>query len=398
MSGINHAEANVLVCQRGARHRYAIPQLLQEEGLLSALYTDSTSYSSAGRLARALHRFGITSSRFQALISRKPEGIPRKKIFCSDKLLHSSFAMGLLPHDLSPVFKRWGLRGANVVYSMCGEDFAFLEWAKGQGAKILIDVFIHPGTARIINEESMALTGKPSDDNLSVEDFEEHFLKSFELADLLLCPSSWVASGVRAYAPEHAEKIRIVPYGSSLTLRESITAEPVSGRVLFAGREALRKGIHHLAAAVAEVKKRGLEIDARLAGMNIEDVAWVEHHEVLNCLGTLPMDRMHQEFETADVFVLPSLSEGQAGVLLEAMASGCPVIATEESGVDFKPDCGILIPRGNVKALADAIESVVRDRAFRNKLANGALKQAQEFSMASWKERLAGVVNEAVRL
>ena len=394
MSDLNENNVKVLVCQRGARHRYAIPRLLEEAGMLTALYTDSCVHSPVGRLASMLPVLAARVPRMQALASRKPRGIPKDKVFSSDRLLYSSFSQGLISSRLDPVYKRWGLRGANVVYNMNGEDADFLEWAKRQGAKLIIDIFVHPDTARIVEKEMFHYTGKSGVDASWIEAVEGHFRRCFALADVILCPSGWVAEGVREYTPQDVEKICIVPYGSSLDIHDSINETPMVGRIFFAGREALRKGLHYLADAARILRARGMEIDVRVAGISHDELAWMKNHRELNCLGTLPLNLMHNEFERADVFVLPSLSEGQAGALLEAMACGCPVIATRESGVDFEPGCGITVPSRNTEALAQAIMTVIGDRDHRNQLARGALQQAESFSMEKWKERLAEVVQE----
>jgi len=383
----------VLVCQHGARHRYAIPKMLEEAGMLAALYTDSSAYSPAGRAAHRLIKAGVDFSRLVALASRKPTGIPRHKVFSYD-----DFPVSRLFGNLGGKFKKAGSQGANVVYSMCGEDPAFLRWAKEQGIKLVIDVFVHPGTERIIEGESLRYLGKSRSRASWIEAVENHFRGSFELADIILCPSDWVAEGVREYAsePKFIDKIRIVPYGSSLEIRDSINENPVVGRVLFAGREVLRKGLHYLADATRILRHRGLELDVRVAGVSCNEVSWMSNAGELSCLGNLPMDMMHHEFEQADVFVLPSLSEGQAGVVLEAMACGCPVIATRESGIDFEPGCGIAIPSRDSEALANAIGNVVGNRSFRTELATGALGQALEYSIDAWKKRLVAVVEEVV--
>lgn len=384
---------NVLVVQHGARHRYAIPRLLEEAGMLTALYTDSCVRSPVGRLASRLSSLTSKTSRMQALASRNPLGIPQHKVFSSDRPLYSSLSRGLISPHLSSVYKRWGLRGANVVYSMSGEDADFLEWAKGQGAKIIVDVFIHPGSNRIVADEERHLLGT-SDDSL-VMAVEAHFNRVFGLADILLCPSEWVADGVRTFSPEHTHKIRIVSYGSTVGVVEEINS-PTVGRILFAGREPLRKGLHYLAKATRLLRQNGLAIDVRVAGVAPDEISWMEYREELNCLGTIPMEQMKWEYASADVFVLPSLSEGRAGVLLEAMASGCPVIATRESGVDFQDGSGITVPSRNADFLADAINRIVGNRQERNRFAGGALRHASDFSMGAWKKRLVNVVGEAV--
>ncbi|VGO14806.1 GDP-mannose-dependent alpha-(1-6)-phosphatidylinositol monomannoside mannosyltransferase [Pontiella desulfatans] len=381
---LKHGDPLVLVCQRGARHRYAIPCLLEESGILAALYTDSCAYSRAGRLSSALVKSGFHLERAAALAKRVPAGVPRAKIFASDLPL---IAKG---NRLPRTYVRWGLSGADAIYSMYGEDMAFLEWAKGEGAAVIVDVFVHPGTNRIVGDEQFRVLGRRESFFSNAED--DHSRRAFEIADILLCPSEWVADGVREFAPECAGKVCVSPYGSSVVPNESIN-EPVPGRILFAGRDPLRKGLHHLAEAAAMLKAEGMDLDVRVAGVSAEEVGWMAHRECLNCLGTVPMEQMKQEYARTDLFVLPSLSEGQAGVLLEAMACGCAVMATRESGVDFEPGCGVTVPVGNPRALADAIGKVVADPAYRRDLAQGALGQSRNYSMEAWRQRLVACVH-----
>ncbi len=387
-----NGDPRVIVCQHGARRRYAVPRLLEEAGMLEALYIDSSAFSLVGRLATLLNAVGIRQRSLDALVARKPIGIPRKKIFSTDSALQEML-QGAPWFDISPTMRRWGLRGANIVYSMCGEDHDFLRWAKGQGAKIIIDVFVHPLTTRLVGEENARIKNAELDMR-TIKDVEDHFKRSFDLADILICPSSWVAEGVMEFAVEHEEKIRLLPYGSSLKFSDSINKSPVKGRILIAGRHPLRKGIHYLADAAKRVREQGVEIDVHVAGLTDDDVDWVEHKEQLNCIGTVPMSRMREEFRQADVFVLPSLSEGQAGVLLEAMSCGCPVIATKESGVDFNEGCGITVPARDPVALAAAIIDVLSSRERRDQYAENALKQSEIFTTEAWKQRLLDTIKE----
>jgi len=384
----------VLVCQRGARRRYAVPRLLEEAGMLAALYTDSCVYSPVAHIGKFLCLENKVD-RAHALISRNPHGIPKEKIFSSDAPLYSSLFRGLFSADLSSVYKRRGLKGASVVYSMYGEESTFLKWAKSHGAKVIVDVFIHPGTNRIVADEEFHFLGTPVPDSYELED--AHSRNVFALADLLLCPSEWVANGVRDFSPEYAHKIRIVPYGSSLTIAEQIN-KPQPGRILFAGREPLRKGLQYLAKAAELLRREGLEIDVRVAGVSNGEILWMENRGELNCLGRIPMEQMEEEYAQASAFVLPSLSEGQAGVLLEAMARGCAVVATKESGVDLWPGCGVTVPVGDAKALATEIKKIMTNDVYRNDLAKGALRQAAGFSVDAWKLRLVDIVKEAADL
>ncbi|WP_322607553.1 glycosyltransferase family 4 protein [Pontiella agarivorans] len=377
--------------QRGARHRYQIPRMLEEAGLLAALYTDSTVYSPVGRMAGVLCKIGLGVHKLKALALRVPEGIPADKIFSSDReLLHRG--------KLSTVFEKRGLRGASVVYNMNGEDIPFLKYARAHGAKIIVDVFISPKANQNLYAEQQRFKGAGEKGGLSEADCrraEHRGIGAYApLADILLCPSEWVADGVRDFAPDHAHKIRVVPYGSSIEPKRQVDVEP--GRLLFAGRDALRKGLPYLAEAVAQLKSSGLSLQARVAGLTRKECDWMPYADHLEFLGIVPMDKMSQEYERADLFVLPSLAEGQAGVILEALSHGCPVAATRESGVDLiTNENGMLVESRSAAQLADAIKTMVVDRGFRDRIgAQGRYFFEREFAPKVWRSRLVEVVEK----
>ena len=81
----------------------------------------------------------------------------------------------------------------------------------------------------------------------------------------------------------------------------------------------------------------------------------------------------------ADVFVLPSRWEGQPLILQEALAAGCPIVASRAGGIPdlTGDDAALLVPPGDVDALAAAIRRMLTDRAFAQRLAAGARERAR---------------------
>ncbi|MEW6001944.1 MAG: glycosyltransferase, partial [Nitrospirota bacterium] len=84
------------------------------------------------------------------------------------------------------------------------------------------------------------------------------------------------------------------------------------------------------------------------------------------------------------VFVLPSLFEGLPYVLREALACGCPVIATDCQGggpaeILEQGKCGQLVPPRNEKALSEAILRLLRDSELRERLSQSGLERAKDF-------------------
>jgi glycosyltransferase involved in cell wall biosynthesis len=81
----------------------------------------------------------------------------------------------------------------------------------------------------------------------------------------------------------------------------------------------------------------------------------------------------------ADVFVLPSLSEGLPLALLEAMFAACPIIASDVGDVAValgQGDAGILVEPGDAAALARALDFVLSDRTRARQLGERAVRRA----------------------
>jgi glycosyltransferase involved in cell wall biosynthesis len=107
----------------------------------------------------------------------------------------------------------------------------------------------------------------------------------------------------------------------------------------------------------------------------------------------VPRDRIHEEFQQADVFVLPSLAEGSAEVTYEALAAGVPLVVTAAAGSVARDGIeGRIVPECDPAALADAIEQIVEDRAVRNRMAGAARERAREFTWEKYGERLVGTL------
>ena len=81
-----------------------------------------------------------------------------------------------------------------------------------------------------------------------------------------------------------------------------------------------------------------------------------------------------------DVFVLPSLAEGTPNGVIEAMAHGIPVIATNVGGIPDIIDAhsGILVPPGDAAALADAMAMLANDPNRRNEMGAAARERQQK--------------------
>jgi glycosyltransferase involved in cell wall biosynthesis len=112
-------------------------------------------------------------------------------------------------------------------------------------------------------------------------------------------------------------------------------------------------------------------------------------------LGWLPHAEALRQYDWADLFVFTSLRDTSGNVVLEALASGVPVVCLDHQGVRdmVTPACGVKIPVTRpgevIDRLAAALTGLARDPAARAALAAGALERAREYHWDRQGERMA---------
>ena len=176
--------------------------------------------------------------------------------------------------------------------------------------------------------------------------------------------------------------------------RENLTAEkPLHDQiptVLFVGRLAPQKGLVYLLPAIALARKLQ-EFRCLIVGdgeQRDELKATAERLGISS--NVLFLGRVENAFKymrAATLFVLPSVVEGVPYVLLEAMTSGCAVVATESTD-DVKEllgdgQRGVLVPLWDSYALAEAILRILWDKRLRANLIEAGIHYARNFSISS---------------
>ncbi|MGE3314269.1 MAG: glycosyltransferase family 4 protein [Planctomycetaceae bacterium] len=161
------------------------------------------------------------------------------------------------------------------------------------------------------------------------------------------------------------------------------------------------KGLDFLIDAAAQLKQSGVPVELRIAGPGdyretLERRA-VERNLESDVRFLGPVNDMPAFYRSLDLFVLPSLSEGLPLVVLEAMACGTPVVATNVAGtpevIQNEID-GLLVPPSDADALAVAVKRCIEDEALRRRFATaGEARVRAEFGT----ERVAREVSAVYR-
>jgi len=189
----------------------------------------------------------------------------------------------------------------------------------------------------------------------------------------VICVSEAMAERARRQFPHRAADIHACLNGVDEAFFRIVRA-PSDGntlRVLAVGNLIRLKGFDVLIEAVARARCRE-QVQVCIVGDGVEENALRALAVArgvsasFEFAGRLPVADMPERFAGADVFVLSSHSEGRPNVVVEALASGLPVIATDLEGVRgmvVDGDTGWLIPSGDADRLAAALDQADADRA-----------------------------------
>jgi glycosyltransferase involved in cell wall biosynthesis len=181
-----------------------------------------------------------------------------------------------------------------------------------------------------------------------------------------------------------------IPNGVDTTLFAPVPAEPTQTfTIVCVARLIERKGQHHLLQAFAQLRKSSvqpLELtfvgtgDAEPQLRKLADSLLVS--DAVTFKGFMSREQMPLVYREADVFVLPSQQEGMSIALLEAMASGLPVVVTDTGGTAelvTKGQNGEIVPWGDVPALARALHDMLHDEGRRRQMGIESRIRAMQF-------------------
>jgi glycosyltransferase involved in cell wall biosynthesis len=234
-------------------------------------------------------------------------------------------------------------------------------------------------------------------------------------ATLIVTISNSSLEKMQAYYGVDKAKVRIVPNGvdteqfkpttdnAAAKQQFGLAGKPV---VLFVGSLIPRKGLHFLVEAAKKIVKHQADAkfvvvgDGPLKNQLLSNLGEAELSGSFMFLSGLGEDALAAVYACADVFVLPSIQEGQGIVLLEAQASAKPVVAFNVGGVNeavLSGETGLLVNRGDSEELAEAVLKLQADDVLREKMGtNGRRFVVDNFTWDICAERMLAVYREAL--
>ncbi|HBO89202.1 MAG TPA: glycosyltransferase family 1 protein, partial [Acidobacteria bacterium] len=195
------------------------------------------------------------------------------------------------------------------------------------------------------------------------------------------------------------EKITVIPNGIDEQFKITPSVEAIarvqeryqlkSPFLLYVGNVKPHKNLERLIDAFFKLRKDGLTtLTLLIIGDEItkytalrRTVHRYQLHKYVRFLGFVPSDTLSILYRLADAFVFPSLYEGFGLPPLEAMASGTPVITSNVSSLpEVVGNAAMLVDPYDVNSIANGIQTVLEDSAYREKLTQNGLERAKFYS------------------
>jgi glycosyltransferase involved in cell wall biosynthesis len=198
------------------------------------------------------------------------------------------------------------------------------------------------------------------------------------------------------------ERIWIIPPCVNLS-RYTPATEPPRGRplIIHVGRLKRYKSVHHLLGAADILKRKNVDFEVAIVGTG-DDLSRLKKMskklalgDSVRFLGWISEDEKIRLYRRATLAVENSVKEGWGIIVIEANACGVPAVAARSPGlVDSVVDneTGLLYEYGNVEDLADKLESLLRDRNRRERMAAKAVEWARGFSWDSAADSMLSLI------
>jgi len=291
-------------------------------------------------------------------------------------------------------FDRWSLRRLqqlpqppDALIAISGSSLLAGQWLQQHGGVFLCDRgSTHQRFQQDILSEEYAIWGirRPVSDPRDTAREEAIYAQ----ADAITIPSSIaLRSFLQMGVP--AAKLHLIPYGVRLdAFFPTATPDPNTFEVLFAGAAGLRKGLPYLLQAFAVLQH--LRKTLRIAGglqPDLRDLLSRLPTAHVEFLGPVPRARLVDLMSRSHALVLPSIEDGFGLVLSEAMACGCPPIASVHTGgEDLFTDGveGFLVPIRDPAAITDRLQQLADSPALQRRMSAAAL--ARVHSLGGWTD------------
>lgn len=370
----------VIVSVWGRFWAFELAHELQTRGSLARLITSYPRY--------AAERFGVQRSNVVSCLL--PEAYVRlarrlqspwitRRADTHARVWYEAAARRALRHEKGDIFVGWS-----------GTSLSLIRDARRRGMITIVE----RGSSHIVEQatilrEEHARHGQPMEEvSPAVIDQE---LAEYAEADYVAVPSRFVYdSFLRQGFP--AERLLLNPFGANLAMFRPDRTPHEPFRIIQVGGVSIRKGFPDVVAAFEKAAIPNSELWF-VGSISPEATAYFAKRPVPNVYlkGRVPQSELPKYYSQCDVMCLGSVEEGLALVLVQAAASGLPIVCTTNTGgmeIVGDNECGIVVPIRSPDAMADAFCAMYHDRPRARAMGDAARRKAEEhFSWSAYGDR-----------
>ena len=395
-------------CQLGARENYAIPRALLSRGLLDCLLTDAwippsslLAKTAVGSLAERFH----SELKDARVIAFNSSLIPFEMLVRARRLGEWETIIAR-----NQWFQRKVVDAINSQFSTLNSQLILLSYsyaalkpfryAKSRGWKtVLFQIDPGPEEERIVTEEITRMPELAGSWAPAPAGYWDSWRQECDVADRIVVNSEWSRECLmRSGIP--GEKLTLIPlaYGTSAvrdpkSQTRHLRSYPAQFtqdrpmRVLFLGQVNLRKGVARLLQAAQTLRDEPVEF-WMVGPVQIANAETAADNARVKWFGPVTQKEGAEKYKTADVFILPTLSDGFAITQLEAQAHGLPVISSKCcGGVVENGRNGIILEEPSAACIAGAIRGCLADPGRLQQFAAASYLQ-DEFTVNALAHRL----------
>jgi len=193
-----------------------------------------------------------------------------------------------------------------------------------------------------------------------------------------------------------------VPYGvdDNRFLKSNRSYSQEKLQVLFVGEVNQRKGIRQVLEAAKVINSDKVVFNIVGLGKEYCSELYSEYESYVHFLGRVPYEELLHQFSSSHIFLFPTMGEGFGLVLLEAMASGLPVITTENCGgkdIVVNEQNGFIIPVGDTKSIIDKVNWALTHPIQLQEMSIEAVNTARNYTWPAYEDGVRSAISQILK-
>lgn len=352
---------------------------------------------------------------------------PCKIIFADGILKIKSVDSPLSPYITSKSYRQslWDNDGGRNIYGL--NLFEEVERYGREAGKIALCedfdiIHAHDWLSAPAGMKAKEISGKPLILHIHATEFDrtggnkinqkvyEIEKEGMEKADMIIANSNFTKNKIVRHYGIKPEKIKVVYNATDIPTNEQ-TGMPESERikksgkkiVLFAGRITLQKGPDYFLLAAQKALKHNPDILFIIAGAGdmeaqiIEEAARLDIADKVLFAGFLRGDDLIKAYRTADLYVLPSVSEPFGITPLESLSQGTPVLISKQSGVSEVLSHALKVDFWNTNEMADKILAALKHKELHQSLKENGTREARKLTWSDSARQCIDIYSETIK-